>query len=540
MRDSTHEQRQLAEAPLRPALAIAPAGCGKTESLALRARTLVLRGDVVAPRKLLALTFSNKARENLARRIRDALGNSWRDRVTVTNFHGLAGRILAAHGAVVGIPASVRFPEEPALQRLRKAAGVTYANSSTVDTVLRAAKSAARTDSEVLDLLAASKCREAVDYQQRLVADGALDYDDLLRHCARLLSDDRVRRLYQAHFAGVLVDEVQDLSLFQLNLVLSIGGERTTFVGDPAQGIYSFAGAQPEEVFREIRKLNPSEFAMTLSFRSSPRVLEVVNSTAELLGAPKLSAAYPDRWGSNAVACWLESEDVNEEAQRLNALSSSLQERYPGCSIGIIARRGSRLDLLRAALAAAGVEFQDWATPTHNPEVVKIIRHSSLRVGSDFEDDRSRFQAVADLCRASVESADVVTRDELEQALEFLEGALASGETFVAAMRLCRATAPVGEPVGAGVHLLSAHRGKGQEFDYVFAVGLEEGHIPDFRNAGNIEELRILHVMLSRARTALVITFAKATSTRFGLRSAELSRYGSLLRDAATDSVDAL
>ena len=107
------QQERLANLPIGNVLVVAPAGCGKTEALAARAKAVVARGDVTAPCKVLALTFSNKAKENLATRVRRVVGAGASQRITVTNFHGLAARVVRAHGTVLGIPADVTFPEDP-------------------------------------------------------------------------------------------------------------------------------------------------------------------------------------------------------------------------------------------------------------------------------------------------------------------------------------------------------------------------------------------------------------------------------------------
>src|SRR5688572_4260558 len=96
---SNPEQERLVALPATNILVIAPAGCGKTEALAQRAKALIDRGEVKAPRKVLAVTFSNKARDNLASRMRKWIGPLWYRRVEVVNLHKLAARIVRAHGA---------------------------------------------------------------------------------------------------------------------------------------------------------------------------------------------------------------------------------------------------------------------------------------------------------------------------------------------------------------------------------------------------------------------------------------------------------
>jgi len=287
VRVPTTKQAYLADLPITGVLVLAPAGCGKTEALATRAAAVCSRGDVRPPRKVLAVTFSNKARANLASRIRAVMGPGWREKVTVTNFHRLAGRLLRAHGAQIGLPPDVVFPERAWLARTKAELGIGWADTDAFDAALRHAKREAVPDDVVMDRLVASGHPGAIAFEQRLREESRLDYDDLLRHAARLLTIPQVRDLYQAHFGMVIVDEVQDLTVMQLQMVQAVGAPRITYAGDPAQGIYSFAGAEPDAVFTAIRSRGPDIVEFDESYRSSPAVLSAVNVLAAELGTPR-------------------------------------------------------------------------------------------------------------------------------------------------------------------------------------------------------------------------------------------------------------
>ena len=116
------------------------------------------------------------------------------------------------------------------------------------------------------------------------------------------------------------------------------------------------------------------------------------------------------------------------------------------------------------------------------------------------------------------------------------------GADLAAAVATCRHAPAVDKAVTPGVHFLTGHIGKGQEFDWVVVLGLEEGYIPDFRareeDGGVDEELRVLHVMVSRARYGLVLAAASTSSTRAGLVQATPSRWLNDLEPAITGSVD--
>lgn len=526
------EQERLADLPVGNVLVIAPAGCGKTEALAGRARAALLRSDVVVPRTILALTFSNKAKENLARRMRTIVGAGWRQRIVVTNFHGLSGRVIKAHGRVIGIAEDIVLPEEPWRRLARTDLGITYKNSDDFEEALRLAKAGPYDDDEVMERLNEYGDGAAIAYEERLRAEKRLDHDDLLRHAARALAVPEVGRLYRAHFGMTMVDEVQDLSRMQFEIVRAVGGDKVTYAGDPAQGIYSFAGADPVEVFKRIRALDPQVVEFSQSYRSAPAVLRAVNALAARMVSTELVCADPARWPDDGHVMSIERSDRTEEATALLALIEKLTAD-PNVTIGIVGRRNTRANDVREAAERAGVTFEDWARPTHVPAVVELLNRCVDEATSGDMSPEDELEKLGDLCRSLVDSADAATLNELAGALDVLFGRVGDGESVREAVGSCHSSAAPGAPVAPGLHVLTGHKGKGQEFDWVLVVGLEDGQIPDFRSRTGealAEELRVLHVMVSRARYGVVMTFARQD----GWRAATPSPWLEALRATAT------
>lgn len=531
------DQERLAELGLVNVLLIAPAGCGKTQALATRAAAVCNRGDVSSPRKVLAVTFSNKAKDNLASRMRTVIGPAWRERVTVTNFHGIAGRLLRAHGGQIGVARDVLFPEKAWLGRTRASLGITYKSSEPFDAALRHAKRDAVDDDVVMERLREFGSEEAIEFEKRLREESRLDYDDLLRHAARLLAIPDVVRLYRAHFGMVMVDEVQDLTMMQLEMVQALGGDHVTFAGDPAQGIYSFAGAQPHAVFAAIRARDPEVIEFDESYRSSPAVLEAVNVLADQLGSTRLRCADPDRWPDQGHVVMLKRSTTSEEA---NALADAIQRilaRHDGASIGVVVRRQTRLGDFKALLTERGLDFEDWGAPTHVPKVVEMLKRFVREATAADVPANEQLDLLEETCRAQMEESDATGLDEVNAACDALRALVDGGLTLEEAVATCRSAPATDKPVTPGIHLLTGHLGKGQEFDWVVALGLEDGQIPDFRakEADALEEeLRVLHVMVSRARYGLVLTYAASTTNKYGTWSADPSRWLHLLEGVAT------
>jgi DNA helicase-2/ATP-dependent DNA helicase PcrA len=532
-----NKQRELADLPIKPVLVVAPAGCGKTEALALRARETVARGDVAAPRKVLALTYSNKAKTNLATRMASCVGPGWRQRISVTNFHGLAARIIRAHGATLGIPEDIILPEDPWRRRQQRELGISWNNNKPFDEALAAAKAGLFDDDEVWTRLTANGHQAAVAYEEALRAEGRLDYDDLIRHGARLLALPAVAELYRQHFGLVLVDEAQDLSMMQYGIVVAVGADKVTYAGDPAQGIYSFAGADPDGVFGAIAAQNPDVVEFNVSYRSSPAVLRTVNALAEEMESTQLVCADPDRWGDEGHVISFVNHDTDTEAASLLDLVEEIVQDE-AATVGVVLRRSSRADGLRSAARQRGVPFEDWALATHVPAVVDLLHRLYPRAAKLGETDADALAHLNDLCREALDADDADTLDELATAIEQLEEAIVDGTSLDDAMAGCRVSPDPDAPVSPGLHLLTGHKGKGQEFDWVIVLGLEIGHIPDFRNEDDekvAEELRVLHVMTSRARYGLAFTHSEATPTRFGWRASEPSRWLEMLDATATE-----
>lgn len=519
------EQLVAATSEKKNSLIVAPPGCGKTEVLAYRAEHLI--ATLKPNQKILALTFTNRARTNLKDRLRDVLGTERSRRfVTVRNFHGHAADVVRSHYRSIGLDMSTFVP--PTTRTLSKAMReVTNDTAEARDAValLGEVKRSARSDEEVLDALEATGGRvgreAAIAVEMARQDANVLHYDDLIRHAQRLLTIPGVRRLYRCHFGAVLVDEFQDLSSQQLDLVAKSCDTSRTFAGDPLQGIYSWAGAQPEQVEAVLLKACPESVKLTESYRSSPRVLALVNSIGTQLGATALSSAEPARWPDEGFSTAFVFRDFADEANQVVAASQLLHERDPNLSIGVITRSGWRRNVIDEHFAASELPFRRWDLAVDDPRILQLVRDAMTQLPRGIG-----FASARDGVLDTVDPADVDTIEQVDEVFDFLEKSGSS--TPRAALRSIRSTGDPQQAVSPGVHLLNAHTGKGQQFDWVFVIGLEEKHIPDRRSsdgAALAEEMRVLLVMLSRARHGLVATSVTMLNGRYGTYAATRSRW---------------
>lgn len=498
----------------------APAGCGKTQALAERANSLVASGAVQSPRRILTVTFSNRATDNLRSRLRAVMGARYWQRVTVTNFHGLARRLILAHGEAIGVPPDASMPSVTWRKRALADVGIPWGVRDRVNANLRVAKSGPRTDGEVLELLETAGDEEALAFERHIRAENQLDFDDLLRYAEIILGVPGIAVLYREHFPVVMVDEVQDLTPQQLRMVMSVCGRGLTAAGDRAQAIYSWAGADPILVNEAIDGLAPASISFTLSYRSAPNVLQTVNAVARLHGATELQCADPDSWPDDGEILSLVSRDRGSEARQLVGWLGRLMEGNPEMSIGVITRASPRDDELRKAAEEAGLNPEVWDDATHNPRIVSLLKRywkQAEAAGTTEEDQRS---ALRQLCLDDIPPEEVELRDDLESAILTFRELAASGLSLSDCVSRCR-SAPTRRdgPVAPGLHLLKAHKGKGQQFDWVVVLGLEEDQIPHYfsrEEPALSEELRVLHVIVSRARIGIVITRAETSTDRYG------------------------
>jgi DNA helicase-2/ATP-dependent DNA helicase PcrA len=520
-------------------LVIAPAGCGKTEALALRAAGLLERGQVRRPSRILVTTFSNRARDNIKERLGKYLpGASARDRVTISNFHGLAARIFRAHANVVGIDPDMTIPDSDWVAAMCRERGLRSARAGEVQDILRTVKQEPRDDAAVREALAGIGDRDAMEIEAQRITEHRLTYDDLLRVCELILQNDDVADLYRCLFPCVIVDEFQDLTHQQLRVIRLIGQGRTTFAGDIAQGIYGFAGAAPVEVLREIEQEVSRRVIFADSHRSSPAVLEMVNALAPFTGGQQLRSADPARWPAGGLAGLAAFPTTGTEAAFSHEFAETVLKHAPHHRIGVIARTANRRRFADSAFADSALTWHRWDDPLLDTDTAKAMK-AMLAVLSPAElstapDMLGYLHKAAQLESVTDPDHKRTLTEALGWACDLLREGASPGEL--------RTRIKAGDDdtllTAPGVHLLSGHTGKGHQFDWVVILGAEDGCIPDFRadtGPKQAEEARVLSVMISRARHGVVLLNAASVEDTYGRPwGKEPSRF----LDAFTDSAN--
>ncbi len=320
-----------------PLLVIAGAGSGKTRVLTHRIAHLIEAWGV-SPFEILAITFTNKAAQEMRHRVGQLVGPV-AEKMWVSTFHSACVRILRRDVSVLGYPSSFSIYDQADAVRL---CGYVIRDLS-LDAKkfparsVQAAISAAKNDGVGVDAYrerAAGPFEKRIaevyrEYQVRLQRAGAMDFDDLLSVTVRLFrTHPEVLAGYQRRFRHVLVDEYQDTNQVQNELVLMLGGEhRNVFVvGDSDQSIYSFRAADIRNIL-EFEQAFPDATVVVLdqNYRSTQVILDAANAVI----ANNLSRKPKDLWtesdGGDRIGRY-HAEDETDEAQWVGREIARLHE----------------------------------------------------------------------------------------------------------------------------------------------------------------------------------------------------------------------
>jgi DNA helicase-2/ATP-dependent DNA helicase PcrA len=366
---------------------------------------------------------------------------------------------------------------------------------------------------------------------------GVIDFEDvLLLSVAMLDDDDTVRDAVRGQYRCLLVDEYQDVSPVQQRLLDLWVGERTdiTVVGDANQTIYSFAGATPDFLLSFPQRYPDAPvIRLERCYRSTP---QVVNAANRLLRRPATStvgrsiqpltlSSQRDAGPEPAlVIADNEPAEVKEVVSRIQLLA---ERGVPTNEIAVLYRINAQSVAFEEALAEAGVSYTVRGSERFfdRPEVRDALTLLRGAARSDSGPGDFVEQAVAALGSAGYRreppAGPSKARDRWESlhALVVVARELASADPTATMStlvdELSTRAANQHAPASGGVTLASLHAAKGLEWDAVFVVGLTDGMVPityAVTPAQVDEECRLLYVGITRARTHLTLSFARARS----------------------------
>jgi DNA helicase II / ATP-dependent DNA helicase PcrA len=356
-----------------PVLIVAGAGSGKTRILTHRIAYLIAEGGV-RPQSILAITFTNKAAQEMADRVEALVGTRIARGMWILTFHSACARILRREHALLGLPSHFSIYDEGDTERVIKmcldAAGVdpkrfppravASAIGKAKDNLLTAAESAEAAGNWYEQTVAGLYA----EYERRLAAAGAVDFDDLILRTVRLFqAHPEVLEHYQERFRYVLIDEYQDTNRAQYHLVNLLAGKHRNLcvVGDADQGIYSWRGATIQNLLDfEHDYPDAEEFILDQNYRSTRTILEVANALIEnnLQRKPKNLWTEADH-GTPVVR--YRAEDEHDEAwfvaQEVERLVNDQAEHAYG-DIAVFYRTNAQSRVIEDVFMKAGIPYR--------------------------------------------------------------------------------------------------------------------------------------------------------------------------------------
>ena len=297
--DLNNEQSEVVNNIKGPMLIIAGAGSGKTRTIVYAVAKLLSSG--VSPSQIMLVTFTNKAASEMINRVEKLLGKRPKG-IWAGTFHSIANRFLRIYCKTLNMKPNYTIMDEGDAKALMKLAIADaevkeleqrFPTSAQAKDILSFSINCNKSIEEVIlwkyahynDELLISKLKEVFRiYAKKKEKDSLLDFDDLLVFWNRLLEERSVAQMIAKRIKYVLVDEYQDTNYIQDDIIHKIvknnPEQNVIAVGDDAQSIYAFRGANFQNILRfEKRYKNCKKYTITYNYRSRPQILELANNS---------------------------------------------------------------------------------------------------------------------------------------------------------------------------------------------------------------------------------------------------------------------
>jgi len=588
----SEKQRSIVDAPDGALYVKASAGSGKTRVLTERIRVLLSRSN----KKVLALTFTNKAGQEIKDRLADI--EDIDQRAFVGTFHGFCQSVLENHGHLIGYAEMPHIFEEEndRLELIEQAIQLTpsYAASYIKQDkkqqrdfryralnfiadmkrkLINEADIASETDDENIILLYCS-------YQDILKSQNAIDFDDLLLKVYGLFNDyPKIAALYRRSFFAVCVDEAQDLNNAQYHLLKALANgelDNILMVGDPNQSIFHFNGSSPKYMDEEfVKDFHPKTIELNENYRSSKAVLDAAQKLipdAEQIEHTVKKGIFELYKTKDEE---MEAQWISQKIQQIIELKThdDIEGELSYEKIVVLARNKYLFKPLEKVLTTTGIPHYYKMTPgalKFESSLMQIF-DLALRVKLNSQDElhKKRLLDMLSLPHEYADLSEIVTRihdnnqktvinlvislsdngSNIKSQLEAYKAQIAISDDdeknmlfrdvdellihwhnyakatdhkslhqFKNAMALGQ-THPLSQH--SGVTLSTVHTMKGQEFDIVFIIGMDDETFPDYRAVRNggielAQEKNNLYVAFTRSKRWLFVTWPENRTMPWG------------------------
>jgi DNA helicase-2/ATP-dependent DNA helicase PcrA len=534
-------------------LTLAGPGAGKTSTLTGRLVHLVRQG--VDPRRILAVTFTKKAADEMGGRVARLLGLSSVSGLDIMTFHAFAYRNLKRNPAAAGLPERFVLWEAAQQRHVFASRRMWWNEEIDILDIIGGAKE------RMLDAEAFAReidvkdevLREAIAYfqvyEQALRDAGAIDFADMVPMLVKAMQGDAAyRRALTGAYDHVLVDEYQDVNPGQIALLDAFVGDGVGLwaVGDDDQTLYAFRASDVRYILEFAARHKGAQIhGLKANYRSSP---EIVAAAARLIRhnrqrMPKHHEATVEEAGEVVIRGY-PSPDI-EARQVARAIGEEIGAGLPPREIAVLYRTGAAGLPVQSALKEAGVPFEvRGGADLWQSVAARLIIGALLylrdgetagalsRLGSNRRADivRSQLDGVRtaaarryDVCVWHVQRivGDAVgsrtsqrEKAEWSAIVDAVIGLAASCASLAELeQRVAEQSRSLRRPPEEAVVLSTIHSAKGLEWHSVFLVAMEDGVLPHINAADHEEERRVAYVGVSRARRRLGLTYA---STRYG------------------------
>lgn len=567
LNDLNSDQRAAVTHTEGPVLILAGAGSGKTRVLTYRVAYLIGEKHI-SPHNILMLTFTNKAANEMKKRITKLIPRSFSEVGPFAGtFHSFCVKILRIDGKHIGIPDDFVIYDETdqldAIKEIMKRLDISSKNhnSGAVLHTISEAKNELISDIEYPQY-ARGYFQETVaavyiEYQKLLGDNHALDFDDLLAKTVQLFTKEKeILSTYQEKYRHILIDEYQDTNKAQyvISTFLSARYRNICVVGDASQSIYRWRGAD----FRNIVNFkhdfpDVAEFHLEQNYRSTQTILNAAFGVISKNTTHPILKLWTDKHGGDQITLY-EARNEHDEATFL--VQTILQTSRPFADFVVLYRTNAQSRVLEEAFLHAGIPYVlVGGTRFYERREIKDVL-AYLRLIANPKDTVSyhrieklgkgrldKFLKFAETLGKDTKLVSLTTLELLDQVLaatqylafydanveeeayrlenikelrsvatefplltEFLETvALVEQEYEPDTLRKSDANREA-------VTLMTLHAAKGLEFPIVFIIGMEEGLFPHSRSLMDKDEIeeerRLCYVGITRAKEKLYLTFA--------------------------------
>ncbi|MBN1217572.1 MAG: UvrD-helicase domain-containing protein [Anaerolineae bacterium] len=556
------EQQAAILAPASRLVIVAGPGTGKTRTLTYRIARLIDEQGV-APEAVLAITFTNKAAEEMAARLKNLLGAERAERIVIKTFHALGAMLLREAGEQIGLPPNFAICSEQERQTLLKQC---YPKWNTRDLNHRLDDiSMAKSQLLTPDVVEPALVDIYQTYQQALQENGLFDFGDLVFKPVQLLETrPDVQAIYQQRFRWISVDEFQDVNLAQYRLLqlLTAPDSNVCLIGDPDQAIYGFRGATPKYFHHFSRDFAPVKILhLSRNYRSSQLILNASAQVIEKSPARERVKIWSDFVDKTKIDVYHAPSDKAEAEYTVHEIEKMVggtsyfsidsarvsdDDGLAGLTfadVAVLYRLSGQSQPLLEAFERSGIPYQTVGqTPLVEHKDIRTVLaclwflyNSNNTFHLEQVASKRQVQTMTSFLAGIKESAVTPASMLIEQVQQFLAEQSSLPVTEKSSERLQqlkRRAVPfdnrLGEflestalqketdaydPRADRVTLMTLHAVKGLEFPVVFIVGCEEGLLPyqhGDEESDIEEERRLFYVGMTRAQQRLILTQAKS------------------------------